>query len=169
MFGIKQLRFSPGQPRVAQLIVRRRMTLDALIDATSVQTSAWARDIDSYCAGSGLTLAGALDSIARAVARRYAAGTLGFTAADSVMNYVFAYGSTRMPYVTLVQKSGLLVLGSPLFSPATRPSNKSTRAIAREASWLSQGGKTMWIKCHSLMSRRSRRSHATLGVFTLLT
>ena len=71
------------------------MTLDALIDATSVQTSAWARDIDSYCAGSGLTLAGALDSIARAVARRYAAGTLRFTAADSVMNYVFAYGSTK--------------------------------------------------------------------------
>jgi len=71
------------------------MTLDTLIDSTSVQTSTWARDIDAYCAGSGLTLAGALDGVARAVAHRYAAGSLVFAAADSVMNYVFAYASTK--------------------------------------------------------------------------
>jgi hypothetical protein len=71
------------------------VTLDELIEAISVRTSKSRQSIEVYHVASGLALGDALDAIARAVARRYAAGSLGFAVADTIMNDVFAYASMK--------------------------------------------------------------------------
>src|ERR1700728_3885748 len=70
------------------------MTVDELLDVSSV--GAISREhITAYHEASGLTLVDALDAVARSVARRYHARTLGYTKADAIMNQVFAYASTK--------------------------------------------------------------------------
>ena len=70
------------------------MTVDELLDVSSV--GAISREhITAYHEASGLTLVDALDAVARSVARRYHARTLGYTKADAIMNGVFAFAATK--------------------------------------------------------------------------
>ena len=71
------------------------MTLDELLAVPGTRKLN-ASDIEAYCASSGLPIAAALDSVARAVARRYAAGSLGYTAGDAIANGLFFFATTKV-------------------------------------------------------------------------
>lgn len=70
------------------------MSLDALLTVATERrlTSA---DVNAFFAAAGPDLPASLDAAARTIARRYAAGSLGYTVADHVMNHLFAAAAER--------------------------------------------------------------------------